>query len=615
MPLPYRTTLRLPSSTDAVALAEQEVENWLDSRGKVDPSKRIGFIDGSLLRPGLHELSKDRTLTVVRLLDSQSGSPRILMRLTEQNSSGIWQVSIAAVSSGASSARADTLIVEASRIDAPDADGEVDPPGIVTQLLARESILDGDTPVTSEPSLIDAGRVDLVLEAIVDELRSVTVIVACAPSNDLEDVFRDRVRKLTSKLSGVASVFVVSSDAAAELNARLPLSHQIEKGRVRTFLPNVDLTSPLDGRRHRVLGPQTFSHAIRGRNVARYLQSTFAVQTRSALLATPLPRHLRRQLSALNDSLSDVIRESLVDRLVTDERMAAPKPSKSSGSLELLATRVGQALSRWLGRPVLAASPELVDEADEFFNRQRASLASANEALEKSRVQVERAQERSEELQQDFEFRGLELADAEKSTAKLEDEVRYLRRELAKVGKSAFLPTEADSWQSPEDIGELLLRLDPKLGDPISARVVFTGSADLAREVDARDQSGLYVQRTWEVVRTLVEYVDCRLSGAFAGNVHSYLQSDEHDFFKVSPTRHAPFETKQTLDQWGRERLFPVPADVSPKRVELMDAHFKIAQDNSFAPRLHYFDDTDRTGKIYIGYIGRHLQNTRSKNR
>lgn len=616
MPLPYRTTLRLPIVTDVVALAEQEVEKWLESGGKVDSPKRVGFIDGSLLEPGLHQLSKGRWLAIARLLDHQTQEPRLLLRLTEENPSGTWQVSVAALASGDTSSRADTLVIEAARIDQPDAEGQVDPPRLVGQLLARETIFDGRTPVTPDPSLIDSERVSSVFDAITDERRSVTVIVACSPSDDLEDAFRDRVRKLTSKLSGVAAVFVLSYAAAGELNSRLPLSHQVENGRVRTFLPQVDLTSSLDGRRHRVLGPQTFARAIKGRNVARYLQSAFAVQTRTALMATPLPRQLRRQLSALNDSLSDVVRTSLVERLVSDERMAAPSPSKSVNPLESLVSRVGQAISRWLGRPVGSVTSELIDEADEFMNRQRASLASAVKALDESRTDVERILESNAELSEDLEFRGLELAEAEKTTAKLEDEVRYLRRELSKVGLHTQFQDAGDTtWSTPEDISDLLLRLDPRLGDPIADRVVFTGSADRAREVDARDQSGLYVQRCWEIVRSLVEYVDCRRAGSFVGNVHSYLQSDEHDSFKVSQTRHAPTESKQTLDQWGRERLFPVPKDVSPDGVRLMDAHFKIAQDSSFAPRLHYFDDSAGSGKIYVGYIGRHLTNTKTKNR
>jgi hypothetical protein len=38
-----------------------------------------------------------------------------------------------------------------------------------------------------------------------------------------------------------------------------------------------------------------------------------------------------------------------------------------------------------------------------------------------------------------------------------------------------------------------------------------------------------------------------------------------------------------------------------------MASHFKIAQSGMISPRLHYIDDTAKTGKVYVGYIGRHL--------
>ncbi len=63
------------------------------------------------------------------------------------------------------------------------------------------------------------------------------------------------------------------------------------------------------------------------------------------------------------------------------------------------------------------------------------------------------------------------------------------------------------------------------------------------------------------------------------------------------------------MGRWGEEREFPVPSDVSPDGRIQMVAHFKVAQNDTFAPRMHYYDDTKGTGKIYIGYIGRHLTN------
>jgi hypothetical protein len=46
-----------------------------------------------------------------------------------------------------------------------------------------------------------------------------------------------------------------------------------------------------------------------------------------------------------------------------------------------------------------------------------------------------------------------------------------------------------------------------------------------------------------------------------------------------------------------------------PDGAIFMDAHFKIARKGLVSPRIYYHDDAGRTGKIYVGYIGRHLPN------
>jgi hypothetical protein len=40
-----------------------------------------------------------------------------------------------------------------------------------------------------------------------------------------------------------------------------------------------------------------------------------------------------------------------------------------------------------------------------------------------------------------------------------------------------------------------------------------------------------------------------------------------------------------------------------------MGAHFKVARKGLVSPRMHYHDDAGRAGKIYEGYIGKHLPN------
>src|SRR5690606_39232516 len=115
----------------------------------------------------------------------------------------------------------------------------------------------------------------------------------------------------------------------------------------------------------------------------------------------------------------------------------------------------------------------------------------------------------------------------------------------------------------------------------------------------------------WEFVRTLHDYAERKIGGEFTGNVHMFLNSDGPGY-KCTPHRHAAHESDSVLSNgaWRAERVRRVPEAVVPGGKVLMDAHFKPTHADTVAPRMHYYDDTDGTGKIYIGYIGRHLTNT-----
>lgn len=66
------------------------------------------------------------------------------------------------------------------------------------------------------------------------------------------------------------------------------------------------------------------------------------------------------------------------------------------------------------------------------------------------------------------------------------------------------------------------------------------------------------------------------------------------------------------MNQYGADRIFPVPTSVDPSGTAMMTAHFKLAVIGRFTPRLYYLDRVRQDGKVYIGYIGRHLRNTQT---
>ena len=77
----------------------------------------------------------------------------------------------------------------------------------------------------------------------------------------------------------------------------------------------------------------------------------------------------------------------------------------------------------------------------------------------------------------------------------------------------------------------------------------------------------------------------------------------------ASRYRHAYTESEsvQNMPTLRQARMLPVPATVAPTGVIFMGAHFKLAQSKRISPRLHYYNDVAKTGKVYVGYIGRHL--------
>ena len=85
---------------------------------------------------------------------------------------------------------------------------------------------------------------------------------------------------------------------------------------------------------------------------------------------------------------------------------------------------------------------------------------------------------------------------------------------------------------------------------------------------------------------------------------------------KVTLRRFAKGESESVMNNTKRaaQRLLPVPPEVDPTGRVYMWSHFKPPRADMFAPRLHFHDDTRSTGKVFIGYIGRHLDTTTKGN-
>lgn len=654
MVIGYRAVFRLDDSADAIEVAERALRDWLRSKlrtGRNRGSLTTAEWDGE----GEFDLGGSGRLRASHRDDRANSRWLRSYRFSESNSGRTFDVSVLAISTPEAEGFTQSLVVEAGVSDGGSADPVevVAPPNIVRTLLRDSRVVEGRTLLSADPVLVDDRKgIDAVLAGITDPTRTCSVIVATSVDAASDVAFMRIVTSLTRRSVGVATTYVIGADIVEQFEQRLTDSHQVPRGRVRTFLPGVDLLSRQDALRHRVLGPATFARAISNGRVSEHLQIAHAAAMKRQFLALGLPADVRQALDELGQAESRVHRRALVDARISlpaateqdspEPVSEAPTPvsARSSveagSSLETLLTfsedrdepaakipstsflsRVRRLLSRWVR--VDSADEETLDRLDRFIETRASEVAVAEEELDRQGREQSALTAANTELNQRIDAVFLDLAVESETLRRAEREARYYREQLAALKAFDRLVVPRDSaWEPPGSMSELIECLrdsDDSARGFIANRVEFHGRMSDAEDVDKRDGLGQYSAKVWDFIHVLHDYAEAKAAGWERGTVHTYLTSDDAPSgFKCTPSRHAATESESVLGNsaWAGERMLPVPTSVQSSGLVMMSAHFKVSTNDSFAPRMHYFDDTDRTGKIYIGYIGRHLTTTRS---
>lgn len=630
----YRTIFRT-TGEDVVGVAERHVRAWL--------AQKLGGATSLDDWDGVSSARFDDQFSIVVASQGEVGrTQRRLYRLIDQNPRGRFEISLYA----AGSANGGHLVIEGAR-DAATTEAAIDgvaTPNIVRQILDDVTILDGSTAVTGRPHVIRSGDESDVIDAIVDDARSMSVIVASSLTADVDDRWLALVDQLTRYSVGVATVFVVYADAVDEMNRRLPATLQIPPGQIRTFAPGVRLDDPDDGIVHRFLGPATFARAIRNGRVGGALPAVHARASRLRLLERAVPADARRTIDLLaraeraeQRAITVKLRVAEapveapdVDLAVVQEEAGGPSderntvaPEKSTPAsttateqptgIQAFIASIRRLLQKWVRRSEI--SRDSIAELDAFVTVQVTEVAVATEQIDEVASENEALRRQLEELREVVEGYDFDSALTADELRALDHENQRLKRRL-RESQIFFVPDDTPvEWEPPPDVEELIARITPGAGEHSAyARVVFTGSLDPVLEVGKRDGHGKYARDLWNFVRVLFEYAELKTQGGFQGNVHMYLADDTVAGHKCNPQRHAGTESDTVLGNptMRAERVHPVPTDVDESGFALMDAHFKPTHRDMFAPRMHYYDDTNNTGKIYIGYIGRHLSTTQS---
>ncbi|MFC7329475.1 hypothetical protein [Marinactinospora rubrisoli] len=645
MPLGYRGIFEVDATTDAIQLATQEFRTWLQGQSWATTHDWEG--------PGHFLIGPDASLTILEH-SAEDGRRLLRLRSTSTNNGLRWTTTLTAVAGSRKSAGGDLIWIDVRSDRLKNTTGNsarmtASVPRLARQILETTVVRDGRAEIAALPRIVrgtDPLEVENLLEVITDDARQIGVVVAGAFPGLSVELWRDTVAKVLRESVGLHAGYVLDEAAFDALNAALPGEHAVPQAGLRTYLPGVDLSDPLDGTRHRVLSPAAIDAGyVRGR-VTRRLQWTLGHAVRAHAMERALPRDVRRADQILNRIETDTLLASVEsgDRkrskaatppaptpaprppaVVPEEKpvrevplvrpgtahrepdpAAASEPDYLTALRDLLADAVG---TEDVTREALHELRKVVRSASTAERRE----AKLRDQLENMQLQIYELQYEQERLQRELDDAQQEHRGSEEQLHEAHDQVRWLQKQLTELNAPhiAWSQVPADERMSaPDSFHELVLRLEKE--DLQYLR--FTGDPEVTLDLMSRDRAGAWAGKAWEALLALDDYARYRAEGNSCEGVHAYLKQTPAGWRSYSANRHAATESRtvQTNTKWQQQRILPVPRDVHPAGKVFMGAHFKIGAGNAVSPRLYYYDDTSSTGLIYVGYLGRHPDNTQS---
>lgn len=505
-------------------------------------------------------------------------------------------------------------------------------PKLARYLMQALDVRDASMQLVDEVKLWDVNEVDRLVELLEDQDRHGLVFVAgTADVPDLYEAFRMRVSTWTREVFGMAQSIVLTPRATQELSERLGY-HAVGPWMLRTYYPGVAPAQIVDSRRHRYLTTATLANEKDWR-LRQLLANTARRHAATRLDPAEVIRAKRAFTRAETRALLAAFEEPVLpahDRAV--DVPSSPDISATPAGVELQPADFQDVGTDHDERPAVSAAEaqlDLVRSVLGITSITRAALEQAirpghtapspegvrSGALQAASLRIKEQLARIEELE-DFRRDAVRaLEDQQLERAELQDDLeksrataRWLRDRFAERSdyETAYGEAPEDAMEAyPSSCVELIARLQED-----QDVLVFTGDMDRVRVVDAADTLQLAVRSAWEACGALREYVRARNDGNWDSGVDHFLKNRPEGYDGVSAGKHGATETAITMKQFGGERIFPVPAEVAPQQAITMKTHFKLASIGMLSPRMYYHDDYSNSGKIYIGYIGRHLTNT-----
>lgn len=552
----------------------------------------------------------------------RAGAPEFHTRLLERNERGTWRTEL--------TLRAPLDFPGWLRLRVTNDRGiYVPPPRLARYLLESGQFLDGGSlQITSTPTPVRAGMAEDVAEVITDTSREGLVFVAGTDARLPFDPFVQQVGRWSKDVVGLAEVYVLDPLATRALIDILGAAHGVRPWTLRTYLPGVDPALEGNDRNHRWISTEKLVTSSDG-----YIRKTLGLIARAHADTRPIPDHVRQSIRAFarieNHLVADKVggAAELRSRLTRIRTIEEPPqtPADESVKIKPAETAESTAAAEEVARHVKTLElvrrvlnvPEITEDAlRSFIDRITAEQQEARENIESRLSEQEAEIDRLTDQLQTRRIREEELeldaAIAMEESARLADVEKWLRRQFRDTQQAWLVSTpipESERTPTPDSFAQLVEWLTKDR----FARVSFTGDSSTTSLLDLQSGLDVALRSAHAAVLALRDYARVKSEGA-QGSVDYYLRNTPNGCRSVPLKRHAATESETVLQnrRLASMRVFPVPRTVHSSRSRLMSAHFKLGLAGMVSPRLYYLDDTSGTGKVYIGYIGEHLENTKT---
>lgn len=626
MTIGYRAVIQLPVFVSAIDAVEEEFRFWAEEKGY---PKGLDFD-----HPLMHRRDANNSIAVAGHASGDSRAKSFI--LLENNSSRLWKVSIYAFTRLGDSP--DQLVI--IEVDVTHSSGEnpvdlIEPPRIARNLLRKYAASDGTTRLLPSTAFLSTKEeiVELVRN-ISDGNRRATINVAPSPGAALDKAWQQLIDNLVGRGVGNSSTYIVDENHISQFNSLIGgVNFGAGAGTVRSYVPGFDSSDPATRGDHRYIKTSGLQKSIDYRGgkwiASKHLQKAFSLATRLRFIQTEVPHAVRDLVAQLDEAIEQLrqnekrqekLRQASVPQDESQsQKISTPFPGAATTDEPYGSNPAWQRFRKFVKR-VLGhedISVKEIETLEAVFVRNEADLEASEELMKEAEAKTRETLATANQLRESDSNIRSQLEQEKRRVRQLEFENTRLRRSAAQTLEQDFAsPFEMD----PPQLMEQLVSRVKEDGDPeyawIRDNVVFTGSEDSAMQLDSQAGASIYVDAVWDQVAVLYDYVESKKSNPpFKGDVDTYLRSpSDHSGKTTGVKNHAPTESSQVKDnpKYWRPRLLPVPTSVRTDGFVEMYAHFRIDTSNTIAPRLHYFDDTANTGKVYVGYIGRHLPNPKT---